>query len=704
MATTTLRGETFQKVDTGLSKLGLDLKHVELGDSKGSFDPMADIDKLVGEAKQRESEAGSGLELDLDLGFDPSELGKDLSTRTEEEKLLGQAQGHIAEKAWKEAIGVLETLLERMPEHVEGRYLKAKCHVELGSVDQDMQALRTLKGLREQLQPGKLRTMVDILRARIRDRLLVAVMLQAQLFRAIGSMDMATKQLRELVELDPASALYHFVLASTLSMANEWQQAYEVVEHGLRVSSSEDREKLEALQRKVGARVFKEHAQPAAELMKLGKYSAARGALRLKAKQFSTLPLFVAFDEYLRKLQGSGLFNAFFNKKWDVLPPPDHEELAEDIYFLIVHRELTQAKALRKSGRYDEAQACLRDAIEHTPDFPYVHFLLAGALYEGLATGLEKRRPPIGVVLSELREALNHAQVARRDPEITSAADLCKTIEQTLRTLEQVRKANEAREAEAGLINEFIERFNKVMTKVGSGISSVSQFREVHRGMASLQRELPAMKRKISSREGREVLARLEREIKRHCDTLEGMKGSVEEGEKVESVVSQFNSIMKGLERSGGISSASQLSDVRTKLFALSMEVDSARHSVSSADARKTLEKLSSAIDSHLQQLQGAASKVAVQECVAAFNGAMTMVNQGGPISSMSQLEQYQKLFRSVRSKARDARSNLPTSSGGSSGLGRFSLSSFDDPASEERKVLDELIEACDKVLSQLGD
>ena len=598
-------GDHLKKLDEGKAKF----KNLLV---RKTFDPRAkggedvfksELDKLAEEA--RRDVYDKKVELAVAMVDQPADIITTEIQESAEQRLLRQAIQLISEQSFEEALGKLRELLGKLPGHHEAIYYTAYCQVHL---DRDETALRTLLPLRQVRLDGQLLIRVQTLKDNIRNRMRLPVVLDAVLRASTGQYDELIRRLKMIRDLDPECVLYHFLLGGTLLRAEKLDEASAAVDRGLKECTGPDQGMLDSLKDQVRAGQCARKMDPARRLFKQGKYKEARSTLHRLDAEYKKVPLFIAFDGYLSRLDGGGgVMGLFHGSKAvaDVCPPGSFADV-DSLYFYLVGQEVREAKDLVKDEKFGKAEGILRGALQYCPRFPYLNYLCAGCLYAWMANRLGESKPPeISEVITALQRAGEHVRISLADAEIADTArQLGNAVQEALKAMTQVRDDLKAKEVEARPVNELIEEFQSTMKAAEGGIGSPAQFRTAYSRMKALKDKLPGVRKQVKSQEGREAVKMLSDAVDRNIAQLESMRSSVEESEIVEQCLAKFTSKMESLKKRP-ISNLPELRSAQSYFQSLRSEVQTGRTKCRSSEAQKVLDDLLGAIDGIIKQLFG---------------------------------------------------------------------------------------------------
>lgn len=597
-----------KRIDEAPPSLKLEKIQVDLdGGRSAPKDFLSELGTMVDGMDESQAAEADSIELAaidaIDLDSLKAAAGQDRPTQ-----LLSEATQLIQQEQYAEALPLLDELMEMQPGHHEGAYLSALC---LSHVGNHMDALRALRPLRELNVSNRLAVRIGDLRARIRKRMLAKVMIGLLLQLRAGGRTQAIDELRELVELDPESSMYHYILAGTLMTDDRLGEALAAADAGVRHSPPNERGRLSELREQISERLAREQLKPARGQYLRGRFPQARKLLHGTDKVCQETPLCRTFDGYLARLDGGGggLLSIFRRKssgaKKGAPPIPQGDpETVDSLYMFLAEEELAAARKMLGSDDYAGAETALQGMLERMPAFPFGNFLYAYAIYSkyGVAIGSSKP-PPIEEVVANLRRAHKFAVYGAQDKDISAAPGLVSKLDEVLAAFGKLEKEIGKRRAEAKIFNKAAEEFGSIMEAAKDGISSPQQFRGIKNRMAKLHSALPGLTKQLKSDDAREGMAELTKAVKRNFDQLKSMEAGVEEAEQVKDLMEAFGNKMESINKGTAITSRSDVRSTQRFFRDLVSQIDRARSRVKSSEARKALDQLRDAVNGVLGQL-----------------------------------------------------------------------------------------------------
>jgi tetratricopeptide (TPR) repeat protein len=606
------RGTGLHKLDVGTAS----------GLSKDAFKPVAiDVDvkgtsvdldyarEMTAMAEAMKSRGGgNGLEV-RDLHIDTGIVEGGLISLTDTGQLLQQAEAAVQREEYGEALGFLDELLSLSPsleEQHEARYLKALCHTHRADLKEALQDLIPLRGA--DLEPA-LATRVEALRARVRTAMTPLVVISF-LVGSESDPEAARAELREVLELDPENAMYHYTLAGSFAAAGDFTEALDVVERALE-GPVDERERLVELRDQMKRRLLEDVIGEALDAFKRDSYRKASQELRKVGREWREMPVVQDFERYLELLLSA-------DASARELAPEGPFERVDALYFLLARAELDSAKA--KLGQSDTAGAeeVIEQALKFVPRFPYLCFLYASCIYGSVGEWFsDPSDTNFDRQLDRLALASRAAAIATTDPDIGMARPLAEAIEGVYDFLGHMREALELRAREVQAVNAAIEEYQAVMKSAEGGIRNETHYNELRRRMRALRESMPT-RDQVHGDEAKEVVKALGKAVKRNLDQLESMGSKVKGTGAAGACFETFERIMKSVE--GGIETPAQVTQVTRKLRELKSDVAKARESVGDRKAKKALKRLANAVDNHLSQLEEANDAVVGGQLIKEFN------------------------------------------------------------------------------------
>jgi tetratricopeptide (TPR) repeat protein len=584
-----------QTLEAGPSALPKDLPKVGAVFEKSLGIGLADkIKEAADKAKARQKGPGTTLQVD--------ELGGSSGLRVADSRLgiaedrLDTARKFIKESKFNEALKVLAAVLQERPGHPAATYFKGLCELRL---DHAETALRTVAPLFSNT-PLSLDSQVRQLRAEIREKMLPDVVTQVFAMSLIGAGDAALRRIEDLLKLDPAVPVYHFLHVHVLIDGGHLSPARAATEVAGPYCQGTDREILDSIRLDIDRRMLVAALEPARLAYRALSWRKARKELDKIRSEWGEWDLWLKFYGYLEALGGGMLSRG--RRPAEVVPQGDSDTV-DKLHFMLIHEELAAAKRLMGQAEPQQARQVLLAANDLTPHFPYLHYMLGQATYlvmvMAFATG---RHPPLEAVESLLQEALQFAKSGARDHEIKAAPGLVEAIQTAQEAIGEVRAEQAKQERDVALIRPFGERFSSLMDSAKGGINSIEHFQQLHEGLRAIRTELPKVKRNLRTDQGRTAIDQFGEAVERNLWQLDKMEPEMRIAEQVVGFQKRLTDILSSGPRDGS------LSHVETSLRELKTEVDAYKRTHKlQQDALKVLEDLDSAITRFRGQVAEAA-------------------------------------------------------------------------------------------------
>jgi Flp pilus assembly protein TadD len=569
---------------------------------KGAGDDfLSGLDKMAEAMRHQQQENQAAIKLDaLDLG---SGLASEALAAQESkvDKLLKQAKQLIIEKKYEEAINPLAELLSIQAAHHEAIYLLALCHASLNQFEP---ALETLLPLRSARLDNALASRIAALKAEIRNKMFLVVVLENSVLLQSGQHDAAISRLRRVVHLDPEFAIYHYMLSGVLMQANKLKEAVAAVNHGLD-NCANQREILTELKLQIENKYVASKMKQARSLFKAGHYRRARSALNYVEPDYRKVPLYVTFANYLARLDG-GILGLFVKKSIQDVRPSGIARDVESLYDFLIEEELEQATRLISKENYEQAETVLDGAIKYTHNYPYASYLYGGCIYSHAMQQVTSKNPPaLADVVEQLERARDFARIGRTDESISDAADLLASIEMVHKHLCSVRDKLSVRQAEVRAINSAIEEFDSIMKSGQKGVTSPEHHRSIYERMKNLNKRIPELRKQMKSSDVKEAVAQLAQAIDQNLRQLEELGEQVKDSQSVKECHEKFSRMINIIKSNGGIKDRKQLNQTLDYFRSLRSESKTVKSKVRSSEAKCSMSELIKALDQVITQLGG---------------------------------------------------------------------------------------------------
>jgi hypothetical protein len=502
------------------------------------------------------------------------------------DRRVNEAKRAIGAEQYPEALAILVEVVRDAPEHDEGRFLTAYC---MNRVGQPLQALRTLRPLRDGDLARRMQTRVATLIRELRSGLESSTAQWCLGALRSGGADTVVTQVRELVDLDPGSGLYHHLLGVALLTAGRLDEGVAALRAGCAACDPEYRDGLADLLRSAEQHAARHYMTPARESWRRGAYARARAELQRLGPSVRQLDLWKVFDRLLASFPGGlrGLLGKAPAPGTEA--PPGSPAEMELLYGFLLEQELAQAQAMCALGLLGEAEAILQEVVQRAPHYPFGQFLAGFALYRAVQAASADESPiPLETLIAALETVRERARVGCNDPEIPAAAMLLRTSEELLGRFVTIRRDHE-------LFDVVAREYAAAMDLVKGGIRSEAHAREVGKALQAVSRRLPELRRGIQSAAGREAIAQFEKRITENLKQLDDMAAQMKQTEAVNALIVRFNGRMTQLQRSP-IRSRGELEENRRFFQTLRTDVEAARTAAADAEQRRVLDDLHGAV------------------------------------------------------------------------------------------------------------
>ena len=508
-----------KKLDDGQSQIKL--KDIDIDLNRGRpvrrTDFGAEVNRMA-----RGAAGGSTASLavrmqafDVDVGLVAGSLGIALDN---ESKLLAQARAHVGRAEYEPALKCLGELLTLNPTHVDGLYLKGLC---LFSLNQYTGALKTLLPLNKLDMSKRMATKVRDLRSQIRDQIKRNVIGKLDQYLREKQYDKASNTMRELLEMDPHASLYYYLLAGTLMKQGEIRGAIDLVQEGLEQGDEDDRNLLVDLKATLEIYLLRD-LEPARALFKRNKHKKALQLLQELPANVRALTVCIAFEQFLRPWAETGGFLSLrkrpaLQSMATSVGTPDLEAL----YAFLADPEATEAKGHIERKQFRDAERLLQPLVEIFPDYPYLHYLYACAVYKGrVDTTNNTVNFSFDDLLKRLRLAETHAEIGARDKEHKAADELyveLLKINEVLRLLEDQVK-------QAILVNAAIEEFMRILNPLTRGQIDIVIAHRMKSDLQAFERKLNGISNQVTNPQALGAVEQL-KQVTREILAQLGMKG-----------------------------------------------------------------------------------------------------------------------------------------------------------------------------------
>lgn len=563
-------------IPTELPKVGGVFEKSQLGAG------LADkIKEAAEKAKTRGDRKGTGDQLQVD------ELAGFSGLRVSDPKLgfaadrLDEARVLIKQGKFQEALRIVEEVLQEKSGHPTALYLKGLCECRL---DRAEAALRTIAPVIRST-PVSLDSQMRQLRTEIREKMAGEVAATVLKFCVEGRVEAGLRRIYELLDLDPAVPVYHFLRIHVLLAGDQIAEASAAAEAANPYCHGSDKEMLDGMRHEIRRRMLVAALEPARYQYRAMNWKKARKAIDRIRSEWGHEALWQVFQQYLEALGGGFLSKG--RRPEDVRPTGDFRTV-DQLHFLLVREELENAKALLATAQPQQAVDVLQAGYRLTPHFPYLQYMLGQAIYLTIllhfATG---DLPPIETVDEQLQEAHRFATYGAQDNEIESAKNLIDAIEVAQQAMEEVRAEQKKQECDAGLIRPLGDQFIAIMEGAKNGIESVEHYHDLRKRLRKIRSDIPAVRGKLGTDGGRTSLKQLETALDRNIDQLDKMEPEMKTAGEIVEFQKRLKSIMDTGRAAGNLSKVqNDLRDLKTQADAYKR-----RHSLA-ADAKQAVDAL----------------------------------------------------------------------------------------------------------------
>jgi tetratricopeptide (TPR) repeat protein len=505
------------------------------------------------------------------------------------ERALREAQELMAASRYREATFPLARALQEAPGHPEATYLLAYCCANLNELEQALLLLLPLRQVRLEPELGE---RVQALKVRIRNNLLLMVMLENVILIQSRKYDIAISRLTRLTQLDPDAEMYHFLLGGSLMMAERLEQALKAVQVGIQNCAPTEAELLPSLKTQIMERYAAKQLEPARDLVKKGQPAKARDRILKMPPDLRGTEICSQFERYLGRMQRTAGLTLGGQDKTRLPAPASNYQEMETLHFFLVGNEVREAGQLMQQSKFQDAEKVLARVVTWTPQFPYSGYLYASCIVARLFQQLESRKKPSqDEVHASLELAHNHARAGAVDSEIQDAEMLVRMIEQTL-----------AAESDAQLIGSLMQEFQAIMTGAKKGIRSPEQLNNVYQQMSLLRERVNKARPQVHSSQATQELNELAEAVERNYKQLEDLRAGAREAEIVNQYGHRFMERMEGIKKRGGLKPWERDSE-RTFFTALRSEAQQAKMGIRNTEGQKQMSNLLEAIDNVLRQI-----------------------------------------------------------------------------------------------------
>jgi len=516
----------------------------------------------------------------------------------------------IDKKKFREALGLLESVLRQLVGHAEALYLKAFCQHSLGEHEPALETLAIHAAGFSRDRESRVR----LLRVQIREKMSPGVAVEALMLAATGRAGDAVRRLTRLVHLDPEAALYHILLVQSHMACGNLSGAAEAARRAEPVCQGREQEVLNSLRAEIDRLEVERALTPARDRYRELKFRKARSELDRVRPTHGDRPLWKTFHNYLEDL-GGGVFSAG-RSPLDVVPRGAPRDV-ETMHFFLVGHDLQLSRRMMADGDFANAETTLRTAYGYAPHFPYMNFLLGACLFKLLwSEMLSGTAPDLQTARRRLQLAHDLTAIAEQDPEITEAPELMVAIDASDRMFEEIEKDLEQQRREMAEMSPLCQEFGSVMESAKDGITSTEHFRKIQTRMRTIRDKTAALRPGIHSGSGLEQVKQFTEILDKNWKALERIEPEVVISEEIGAMHTELDRILGGIK--GGVGSSSQLERLESDLGSLRQRINAfrARHKRLEGGAAEAMDKLDQAAKTYEGQLSALKSQMGESETV----------------------------------------------------------------------------------------
>lgn len=496
-------------------------------------------------------------EFSLVLGDDDEDLLED-----------GRANAHAGRYAV--ALEQLTTYLRTKPGHQEARYLRAFCMYRLDGQDQ-VEALRILRPLRDEELPDELRASVGELRRELR-RLLTPLEITAYDRTARSDPRGALRRAEAFWQLAPEEGSLSHLVALAQARSGALQEALDTATRGA-AEAEVDREPVAALARSLLLPALRPLVAPAATAFKDRNPRLARRELTQLPARWRLRTVVKDFDDYLAQCVAT--------RGRSSLPAPRlPEDRADDVYSLIAETDAQTAAELMRNGNDREAERILARVLPLVPGFRWLNFLYAICLFR---LGRDPDR------------AAACAEIARRDPAITQAGELLRAVRGW---------------QEATVINPAVTEYVDAMESVRGG-ASADRLTALRNRLFALEHKLPALHSAARTERGRRAVEELGKAIAERLS-------EVEDALVVADLYDRYDAIMSSAR--GGIPDSAAADRLARSLDTLAAQIRELRRRARTSTTGGQFDELAQAVADRRAEVERVKPGLQVSVLIRRFN------------------------------------------------------------------------------------
>lgn len=492
--------------------------------SRASMDILERFNSVVSQASQSKGTSSISLNA-VDVDFDS--LCVDFGDERPESKLLQKARNLIGANQYEPALAALNDVFAIAPQHSEGTYLKAFCEHHLGNSKKSLTTLRELTGV---ALSNRLQTRMRMLRDEIRNEMLPRAQNIFTLATSTQQTGQSAEELTAIIDIDPGFGQYHCFLAGVLIVDKKFAEARAVIEQGIKVCDSGEKE-LQELRADLDQRLLPNLLAPARDRFLQKQYAQALRELEKAPAEIREMPLWRSFHELLTQRTGKGsggLFARLLGGTLKSSTVTKHSSAMQELCEYLAERPMKSARSACKNKDYLKAEQLLTEVVNLLPDFCAANYMLATSVYQRVA---EKVKERIGkdiddaesLALKKSAEALagarTFAEIGGRDPALKDSRRLVKSIDEMCRQIETVVKAHEDQSHDAKIVNELIDQFIDLLVKLmmfnstvqalassGNAYQLRNSAEELFAKLTSMRSNLSALRGRCRGAKAREII------------------------------------------------------------------------------------------------------------------------------------------------------------------------------------------------------
>jgi tetratricopeptide (TPR) repeat protein len=190
---------------------------------------------------------------------------------------------------------------------------------------------------------------------------------------------------------------------------------------------------------------------------------------------------------------------------------------------------------------------------------------------------------------------------------ISNLQMLDEAIIKNLEALEVMKADIEEQKKDKTVLDEAWGKFNRAMDSIKSGITSESQLDKLEKSLSDLRNKIPEYKNRAGSQEAKDNLRQLEDAIHKNMSDIDKVRSTIREQLQDRGVIDASNTEFQRLARqlSGGpFKSRDALINFKNEIVHARSNACSAKHKVSSGDAKKALDQMIEQYDTLLEKFR----------------------------------------------------------------------------------------------------